>query len=164
MRISKILLLLLIISFVGSIGQTKSSSKSKTTKAKEETVQYVPPPPPPKDGVIIHISSGLDSPTSVLAGLTKALKMSDRYDVYVFFDVNGPEVVLSSSKSLEYKKYEPSKLIITKLIDKGVPIAACSMCLEMMNRTQFDLMKGVRLANLEDFFDFTKGRILTLDY
>jgi predicted peroxiredoxin len=162
MKISKLIVLLLIIVLGTTLAQTKSTSKTKTKTP--EVQQQVPPPPPPKDGVVIHISSGLESPAKVMAGLTMALKFSESKDVIVFFDVNGPEVVLTNSKSIEYKKYEPSKMVVMKLLDKGIPVTVCQMCLEAMNKTQYDLMKGIKLSNKNDFFDFTQGRILTLDF
>lgn len=150
---------------VGSIAQTKSTKPKTTTKKAEETTQYIPPPPPPpKDGVFIHISSGLENPHKVLMGLTMALRMADENDVYVYMDINAVNVVLNSSKSLEMNKFETSKILVDKILNKGIRIAVCPTCLEVANKTQYDLMKGIKLANKEDFFGFTQGRILTLDY
>lgn len=148
-------------------GQTKpSKSKAKPKAQKEEPAPqpaYIPPPPPP-DGVFIQISSGPGDPQSVLAGLTTALRMSEDHEVMILLDVRGPEIVLSKAQSLEMKKFEPSKILIQKLIERGVKIEVCSTCLEVLNKTEFDLMKGVKIANKADFFDFTKGRILSLHY
>lgn len=165
MKIYKLLAILILIAMVGLIAQTKSTKPKTTTKKAEETTQYVPPPPPPpKDGVFIHISSGLENPQKVLMGLTIALKMADDRDVYVYMDINAVNVVLNSSKSLEMNKFESSKILIDKILNKGVKIAVCPTCLEVANKTQYDLMKGIKLANKEDFFNFTQGRILTLGY
>ncbi|MEW6196639.1 MAG: peroxiredoxin [Bacteroidota bacterium] len=116
------------------------------------------------EGVLIHISSGLDNPHKVLMGLTIALKFSENKDVFVFMDINAPEVVLTNSKSLEFNKFEPSKILVTKLLERGVTIAVCPMCLEAMNKSQFDLMKGIKIVNKDDLFDFTTGRIISLSY
>lgn len=167
MRISKLIILLLIVAMASSLAQTKStSSKSKTAKKTEPVEQYIPPPPPPpaKDGVFIHLSSGMDSPQRVLMALTMGLKMADDYDVYIYIDISAVHVVLNSSKSLEMPKFETSKILIDKILNKGVRIAVCPTCLESANKTQYDLMKGIKLANKNEFFDFTQGRILTLDY
>lgn len=117
-----------------------------------------------RDGVFIHISSGFDNPHKVVMALTLALKMAEDYNVFVFLDINAPEVVLTNSKSIEMKKFEHSKILITKLLEKNVKIAVCPMCLEVLNKTQFDLMRGIELAEKEKFFNFTNGRILSLSY
>lgn len=116
------------------------------------------------DGALIHISSGVDNPHKVLMGLTIALKLADEKDVIVFMDIKAPEVVLTNTKSLEYNKFEPSKILITKLLEKGVTVAVCPMCLEALNKSQFDLMKGIKIATQEDLFNFTTGRIISLSY
>jgi hypothetical protein len=36
--------------------------------------------------------------------------------------------------------------------------------LEAAGKSAEDLMEGIQVANKEAFFDFTDGRILTLDY
>jgi predicted peroxiredoxin len=166
MKIYKLLAIFILIAMVGSIAQTKITKPKAATKKAEETAQYIPPPPPPppKDGVFIHISSGLENPHKVLMGLTMALRMADENDVYVYMDINAVNVVLNNSKSLEMNKFETSKILVDKILNKGVRIAVCPTCLEVANKTQYDLMKGIKLANKEDFFGFTQGRILTLDY
>lgn len=116
------------------------------------------------DGVFIHISSGFDNPHKVLMALTLALKMADDHDVLIFMDVKAPEVVLNSSKSIEMNKFEHSKILINKLVEKGVKIAVCPTCLEVLNRSQFDLMKGISIAEKENFFNFTNGRIISFSY
>jgi predicted peroxiredoxin len=165
MKINKLIVIMLLVALAGSFAQTKSTStKSKTAKKTEETTQYVPPPQPPKDGVLIHISSGMENPQKVLMALTMGLIMSDDRDVFIFMDINAVNVVLSTSKSLELPKFESSKILIDKILNKGIKIAVCTTCLEAVNKTQYDLMKGIKFANKDDFFDFTQGRILTLNY
>jgi predicted peroxiredoxin len=116
------------------------------------------------DGVIIHLSNGSNDPHRALMALTLALKMADDHDVLVFLDIHAVDLVLATSKSVEYKKFEPSKILIDKLLTKGVKIIVCPMCLEVVNKTKFDLLKGIELADKADFFNFTSGRIITLDY
>ena len=116
------------------------------------------------DGVFIHISSGFDNPHRVVMALTLALKMADDHDVFIFMDVKAPEVVLNSAKSIELNKFDPSKILISKLVEKGVKIGVCLTCLEVLNRSQFDLMKGISIAEKENFFNFTSGRIVSFSY
>jgi hypothetical protein len=56
-----------------------------------------------------------------------------------------------------------SRATIAALVERGVPVYACPGCLGTAGRTADDLMPGVRLADNGAFFDFTGGRILTLD-
>jgi predicted peroxiredoxin len=163
MRLVKLLAVILIVVFTVNSIQAQKSSKSKK-KTTEETVQpaYVPPPAP--DGVFIQINSGVENPQSVLMALTMALKMSQDHEVLIFLDVNAPEIVLSKTQSLEMKHFDPSKILIQKLVDRGVKLAVCSTCLEAMNKTEFDLIKGVKISSKDDLFDFTKGRFLCFSY
>lgn len=116
------------------------------------------------EGALIHISSGMGDPQKVVMGLTIALKLAESHDVFVFLDINAPEVVLTSSKSIEFNKFEPSKILVTKLLERGVTIAVCPMCLEAMNKSQYDLMKGIKIISSDDLFKFTDGRIISLSY
>ncbi|MCK9281653.1 MAG: DsrE family protein [Melioribacteraceae bacterium] len=120
--------------------------------------------PAGNDGVIIHLSNGSNDPHRALMALTLALKMADDHDVLVFLDIHAVDLVLATAKSVEYKKFEPSKILLDKLLAKGAKIIVCPMCLEVINKTKFDLIKGAELADKADFFSFTSGRIITLDY
>ena len=160
-----ITLILLVLIAAGSLNaQTKSSKAKAKSAAAQDSAPVYTPPPPAKDGAFIQITSGPEHPTSVLMGLTMALQLADDYDVIVFLDVRGPEVALIKTPSLEQKRFEASKILFQKLIDKGIRIIVCRTCLEVLNKTEFDLVKGVKIANKSDLFDFTKGRILSLTY
>jgi hypothetical protein len=71
---------------------------------------------------------------------------------------------VNNAKSIEMPKFEASKILIDKLIAKGAAVAVSQLCLEANNKTKFDLMKGIKIANPEDFLNFTRGRILSLSY
>ena len=170
MKAIKLFAILMAILFAAST--TYAQVKSSKAKAKRKTVteevtpvvQQAAPLPPAKDGVCIQLSSGSENPQSVLMALTLALKMADDHDVYIFVDLKGPEVFLTKTHALEMRHFEASKVLIKKLLDKGVTIGVCQTCLELMNQTEFDLMKGIKLSNKADFFRFTSGRILTLSF
>ncbi len=49
-------------------------------------------------------------------------------------------------------------------VTKNVDVYVCPTCLKMAGFTEADLMDGVKIAQKDKFFDFTKGRIITLDY
>jgi predicted peroxiredoxin len=118
----------------------------------------------PRDGVFVHISHGVDDPHRVLMALNMAAIMASSRDVLVYFDIEGIEVVLESAPDLTYSHFPASKAQLAKLIESGVGVYACPGCLKAAGKTPEDLMPGVKVADKDAFFAFTKGRILTLDY
>lgn len=118
----------------------------------------------PKDGVFIHISRGLEAAQRVLMALTLAEKMAEDKDVLLFFDIKGVEVPQKEAKPIEFKSFESSQTLLTRLLEKGVIICVCPMCLKAAELEPESLLPGVRLAEKEAFFNFTRGRILSLDY
>jgi predicted peroxiredoxin len=117
-----------------------------------------------KDGVFIHISRGAEDPHRVLMALALAEQMSEDKDVLVFFDIKGVEVPLKNGKAIEFREFESAQTLLPKLIDKGIRVCVCPMCLKAADRQPSDLIEGVQLAQKEAFFNFTQGRILSLDY
>jgi predicted peroxiredoxin len=129
----------------------------------EETVE-APVVEAPRDGVFIHISHGPEEPHRVLMALRMAELMAADKDVLVYLDITGIEVVLAGAEPIEHATFPPSDEQIPRLLELGVPLFACPGCLEAAGKTAEDLMEGIQVANKDAFFDFTDGRILTLDY
>ncbi|PAX55224.1 DsrE family protein [Brunnivagina elsteri] len=117
-----------------------------------------------KDGVFIHISRGVEDPHRVLMALTLAEKMSEDKDVLVFFDIQGIEVPIKNGNAIEFREFESSATLLPKLIEKCILVCVCPMCLKAANHQPEDLIEGVKLAEKEAFFNFTQGRILSLNY
>jgi predicted peroxiredoxin len=117
-----------------------------------------------RDGVVIHITHGKDSPQHVLMGLNMASMMSDDHDVLVYFDIKAIDVVLKDAPELKYSTAASSRAVVKALGDKGVPLIVCPGCLKAAGKIPDDLTPGIRIAEKDSFFSFTKGRILTLDY
>ncbi len=120
--------------------------------------------PPPKDGIFIHISHGNDDPHRLLMALRMAELMAEDKDVLIYLDIKGVEAVLADAEDITFSHFPSSKTQIKKLLEMGVPVQACPGCLKVIGKTGDDLMEGVVTADKEAFFDFTKGRILTIDY
>jgi predicted peroxiredoxin len=116
------------------------------------------------DGVFIHISHGMDDPHRVVMALQMASMMSKDRDVAVYFDIKGIEVVLKETGNIEYPTFKGSHESIEELKGKGISLMACPGCMKAAGKTADDLLEGVHLADKETFFNFTQGRILTLDY
>jgi predicted peroxiredoxin len=118
----------------------------------------------PKDGVFIHITHGVENPHHVAMALQMARIMSEDSDVLVYFDIKGIEVVLKDSPDIIYAQFPGSKTQLAALAEKGITIAACPGCLKAAGKTEADLADGITVAEKSSFFNFTEGRILTLDY
>jgi predicted peroxiredoxin len=116
------------------------------------------------DGVFIHISHGPEDVHRVLMALQMAVLMSEDHDVLVYLDITGIEVVLADSEDLTFSHFPSSRTQIATLLERGVPIYACPGCLKAAGKEPSDLEPGVQVAEKSAFFDFTEGRILTLDY
>jgi predicted peroxiredoxin len=128
------------------------------------TTSVPEPAPPPRDGVFIHISHGSQDAHRVLMALRMAEMMATDRDVLVYFDIDGIEVVLAGAVDIQHEAFPNSLDQISKLLDLGVPLYACPGCLAAAGKTADDLANGIEVANKDAFFDFTEGRILTLDY
>ena len=117
-----------------------------------------------KDGIFIHISHGSDDPHRVLMALSLAEKMSEDKDVILYFDIKGIEVLLKDGPDLSFAQFTSSKEQVQKLLGKGITIMACPGCLKAAEKTSDDLREGIIIADKEKFFNFTSGRILSIDY
>lgn len=117
-----------------------------------------------RDGVFIHISHGSDDPHRLLMALNMAKIMADDHDVLVYFDIKAIDAVLKDSTNVTYSHFPASRSQIDTLKEKGVILMACPGCLKAAGKTEQDLAEGLRIADKKQFFSFTKGRILTLDY
>jgi|GEM_PF-403780 len=115
-----------------------------------------------KDGMFIHVSS--DEPHRILMAFKMAELMSEEHDVLMYFDIKGIEALINTSEDISYAQFPSSHTQINLLIEKGVDIQACPGCLQAAGYTKDNLMPGIILAEKEKFFNFTKGRIITLDY
>jgi len=120
--------------------------------------------PAAADGVLIHVSSGPEDPHRVLMALKMAEVMSADHEVLMYFDIRGVEVLLSDAPDLTLEPFPSSREQIQKLQAAGVEILACPTCLQVAGKAPDDLMTGIQVADKDAFFDFTDGRILTLDY
>ena len=118
----------------------------------------------PRDGVFIHISHGPEDAHRVLMALKMAELMVVDRDVLVYLDIHGIDVVLADAPDIEFSHFPSSHTQIARLIELGVPLYACPGCLKAAEKTPEDLAAGIQVADKDAFFDFTEGRILTLDY
>jgi predicted peroxiredoxin len=117
-----------------------------------------------KDGIFIHVKQGPDEAHQVLMALSMATKFMDTHDVLIYFDIHGIEMVTKDAPNLEMEPFGSSDALFEKLIDEGVTIFACPGCMKVEGVSASDLRSGVTVADKDEFFDFTDGRILSIDY
>lgn len=154
----KVLFLMLSAMFLISCSQTTPKDKSSVAKAQIEQVK------PVKDGVFIHITEGYNDPHRVLMPLKMAVLMSNDYDVLVYMDIHAVELAVKGAKDLKYADFESFRTYIKRLVKQGVGVYACPTCLKIAGYQPSDLIEGIQVAQKDKFFNFTKGRIITLDY
>jgi predicted peroxiredoxin len=118
----------------------------------------------PRDGVFIHLTKGPDDAHGVVMALKMANLMAADRDVLVYCDLKGINTVLKDAPEITFPTFDSARFQIKSLLDKSIPVYACPSCLKALGKTPDDLMPGVKMAEKDAFFSFTKGRILTLDY
>jgi predicted peroxiredoxin len=117
-----------------------------------------------RDGVFIHITESYNDPHRVLMPLKMATMMAKDKDVLVYMDIHAVELLVKGAKDMKYADFESFQTYIKQLADQKVGIYACPTCLKIAGFKPEDLMDGVQVAQKDKFFNFTKGRIITLDY
>lgn len=152
--------------FLLLIGLLLASCNQKPKQANETDAQKLmtTQAEAPRDGVFIHITQGYDDPHRVLMPLKMAAMMAMDKDVVVYMDIHAVELLVKDAKDLTYADFESFQTYVKQLVEKGVPVMACPTCLKIAGYTPDDLMEGVQVAQKDKFFNFTKGRIVTLDY
>ena len=119
---------------------------------------------PERDGVFIHISEGYEDAHRALMPLKMATIMADDKDVLIYMDIDAVHLLAKGSEDLEHEGFESAQTYIKQLLDMEVGIYACPSCMAVAGIEAGDLMEGIQTAQKERFFNFTKGRIVTLDY
>jgi predicted peroxiredoxin len=117
-----------------------------------------------RDGVFIHISHGPEDPHRVLMALQMAELMSAEKDVLVYFDIKAVGVVLKDAPDVKFEGFPTAQAQFKKLGERKVTLMVCPGCLKAAGKTAADVAPGIQIADKDAFFNFTKGRILTLDY
>ncbi len=117
-----------------------------------------------RDGVFIHITESYNDPHRVLMPLKMATMMAKDKDVLIYMDIHAVELLVKTAKDMKFADFETFQTYIKQLAGQKVGIYACPTCLKIAGFTPEDLMEGVQVAQKDKFFNFTKGRIITLDY
>jgi predicted peroxiredoxin len=117
-----------------------------------------------RDGVFIHMTHDHKDPHRVLMPLQMASIMANDKDVLVYLDIDAVNLVTRDARDVYHSHFAPLKASIDYLLNNGVNIYACPGCMKAAGIVEADLIDGVMVAEKERFFDFTQGRIITLNY
>jgi predicted peroxiredoxin len=143
------------------ISCNQNSDQTSTDKTTDKTA---PDSSSIKNGVLVHITEGYNDPHRVLMALQMAKKMAEDYDVIIYADIHAVEFLVKDAKDIAFKDFEPAQSSIKTLLEKKTGIYVCPTCLEVAGFKPEDLMEGIKTADKDIFFSFTKGKIVTLDY
>lgn len=150
--------------FVGLLMLSCQPSDKKTASESVSSSAVANITEPVRDGIFIHITESYNDPHKVLMPLKMATLMADDKDVLVYMDIHAVEILVKNAKELKMDGFESAQTYINELVAKKVGIYACPTCLKIAGFTPEDLLPGVQTAQKDKFFNFTKGRILALDY
>jgi predicted peroxiredoxin len=154
-----IAVLLILGLMIISCNQAPKQSQTLNPQNESQSVAV-----PVRDGVFIHITQCYDDPHRVLMPLKMAVMMAAEKDVLVYLDIHAVQLLAKDSKDLNFADFESAHSYIKKLKELNVGVYACPTCMKIAGIEPADLMEGVQVAQKDKFFNFTKGRIITLDY
>ena len=156
----KKVLMMIVIGFVMISCNQNSTNDSASVKEEPAVAQSEPV----RDGVFIHITEGYNDAHRVLMPMKMAVLMAKDKDVLVYLDIHAVELVVKGAKDVEHADFDTFQTYLKELIDHNVGVYACPTCLKVAGLDPEQLMDGVQTAQKEKFFNFTEGRIITLDY
>jgi predicted peroxiredoxin len=118
----------------------------------------------PRDGIFIHITHDHNNPHRVLMPLSMAAMMANDKDVLIYLDIDAVKLLTKDAEDIEYGHFSSLKSSLQHLIEMNVGIYACPGCMKAAGIVPEDLIDGVETAQKDKLFNFTQGRIITLDY
>lgn len=96
--------------------------------------------------------------------LKMANMMAGDKDVIIYMDIHAVELLVKGAADIKHPDFDSYQWYIKQLLEKNVGIYACPTCLAVAGYKPEDLMDGIQVAMKDKFFDFTEGRILTMNY
>lgn len=151
---------LLLLVFIATMSVGCSCMKSSDCSPGATSCQIAP-----SDGVLIHLTAGQEDPHRVLMALKMANLMHEGgKNVLVYCDIKAVEVLVTGSDDLTVEPFPSLHAQLKSLSEAGVKVMACPGCLKAAGLSPDQLVEGVTVAEKDTFFNFTSGRILTLDY
>lgn len=90
--------------------------------------------------------------------------MAVDHPVLADFDIRAVHAVLRDAKDVQFAPSPSLKTRLAELVKRGVTLMACPNCLKAAGKSSADLAPGIQPAEKAQFFRFTSGRIISLDY
>lgn len=90
--------------------------------------------------------------------------MAAGHPVLVYFDIQAVHAVLKDAKDVQFAHFPSLKTQLAELVKKRVTLMACPNCLKAAGKSPAGLAPGIQPAGKAEFFSFTSGRIITLDF
>ena len=118
----------------------------------------------PEDGLFIHLSSGPDAPRRVAMAMTMAAAFAADHPVLIYADLDAVALFVQDAEMVAVEGYQPVDEQLARLKSSGVMLRVCPTCLAAAGYATTDLAAGVKLADKREFFSFTDGRIISVDY
>jgi predicted peroxiredoxin len=117
-------------------------------------------------GYLFHLSSGPDEARRVLVPLTLAMMISnDGTPVQLFMDQEAVVVAHKDAEPISHPDFpKNSEELLNILVERGIGIAVCPLCMKGENMTKEDLRDGAVLFSPDKLSSFTDGRIITMDW
>lgn len=155
-----------IVLFAGLIALLAGCNNATDKKDSGEPLSFVSSDSSLRDGLFIHLSHGYEDVNRASMALSLAVKVADTVDVIVFCDLEAVKLLTKTAEhpAMSADHYMCPKDALDELRKMHVTIMACPMCMKAAGIKAEDLIDGVIVAKRDKFFNFTGGRILTLDY
>lgn len=96
--------------------------------------------------------------------LSMATMTTSGKDVLICLDIDAVKLVVKNAADIEYGHFTSLKSSLQQLIEMNVGIYASPGCMKAAGIATEDLIEGIRIAEKDKFFDFTKCRIITIYY
>ena len=132
--------------------------------AADQNKQKAEAPQPDVEGVFVHITEGYSDAHRVLMPMKMAVMMAKEKDVLVYLDIDAVQLVVEDADDLTHDGFDSFQTYLNQLNEMNVDVFACPTCLKVAGFEPGQLVDGVQTANKDKFFNFTDGRIITLDY
>lgn len=130
----------------------------------DQNNQQTKAPASDAEGVFIHITKSYSDAHRVLMPMKMAVMMAKEKDVLVYLDIDAVELVVKDAEDITHDGFDSFQTYLSKLNEMNVGVYACPTCLKVAGFESGQLAEGVQTANKDKFFNFTDGRIITLDY
>ncbi len=120
-----------------------------------------------KAPVFISIVSDMDSnPQAVdMAMKVAGFSLDEQRDVFLFFNVKGVHVPIASlADDAAFQENDPVKSQLSGLIQRGVRVHVCPICMKASSIEADDLIEGARVTTRAELFEAIRSDTAVFTY